>query len=348
MSGAPLVETSYFDTSALSVEDRFRTWREAMDVVFEVNPYDDRTRDHYFARVESFLLDDIAINHCALGAQTFKRDITRIARDGVDHYQLHVFLKGSVEMVCGGREVSAGVGDFVNLDHSETFASSTTDYEIINVFIPRRRLAPLLRAPDCTHGLVFDSRTGSGRLLRDYVLALNKAVAEISLAQAPQAAEALVQLAAMALNGVALDTADPPAVADHALLLNAQVFIKNNLSRPDLGPESLALALGLSRARLYRVFAACGGVMEFIREMRLRRAFTDLISPRHLHRHIAQIAYDWGFKDPAHFSRLFKARFGVSPRDAREQGARVMRDFSHPQVLPEGDTKYAYWIANIS
>jgi AraC-like DNA-binding protein len=28
---------------------------------------------------------------------------------------------------------------------------------------------------------------------------------------------------------------------------------------------------------------------------------------------ITQIAYDWGFKDPAHFSRAFKMRYGRSP-----------------------------------
>jgi len=342
------IETSYFDTGVLAVSDRFATWRESIDVLFEVNPYDEQTRDRYFARVNSFLLDDIAINHCQLGAQTYTRDAARIARDGLDHYQLHVYLSGSIDMVCGGREVSAKVGDFVNLDHAETFSSRTTDYEILNVFIPRRRLAPLLHSPDSTHGAVFDSQTSSGRLLRDYVIALHKAAGDITVAQAPNAAEALVQLAALALNGVDLKSGEPPASTDHALMLKAQVFIKENLHKHELGPSFIASSLGLSRARLYRVFAPCGGIAEYIREMRLRRAFTDLISPRLIHKQVAQIAYEWGFKDPAHFSRLFRQRFGGNPSEVREAGANAAANQAGSSELPFGDTKYAFWIANLS
>lgn len=343
-----LIETSRFDTAALPGPERFKAWRESMDVIFEVNPYNDATRDRFFARVDSFLLDDIAINHCRLGAQTFQRDAARIARDGIDHYQLHVFLRGSVEMRCGGRAVSAETGDFVNLDHGETFASRTTDYEILNLFIPRRRLAPLLHSPDHTHGVVFDSLNGAGRLLRDYAVALNRAASEITLEQAPLAAEALVQLGAMALNGVRIDERDPPARADHALLLKAQLFIKDRLKEPELGPGLVAEGLGLSRARLYRVFAPCGGVAEYIREMRLRRAFTDLLAPGRLDLQIGQIAWQWGFKSPAHFSRAFKARFGTWPREIREAGAETAAGGHGVTRLAAGDTKYAFWIANIA
>lgn len=342
------IETSHFDTDALPVAERFATWRQSMDVVFEVNAYDDATRDRYSAKVNSFLLDDVAINHCRLGAQTFRRDAARIARDGLDHYQLHVFLKGSVEMDCGGRAASAKAGDFVNLDHGETFTSRTTDYEIINLFIPRRRLAPLLNHPDSTHGAVFGSTSGSGRLLCDYVISLNRAARAITLDQAPLAAEALIQLAALALNGAVIDPRDPPARADHALLLKAQLFIKDNLHCLDLGPDLVAAALGLSRARLYRIFAPCGGVAEYTRGMRLRRAFSDLASPRHLHRQVSQIAYNLGFKDPAYFSRVFKARFGAWPSEVRETGARAASPAGLPRALAAGDTKYAFWIEIIA
>ena len=194
------LETSHFDTARLPMVERFSAWRESMDVVFDVSAHDESTRDDFSARVDSVLLDDIAINHCRLSAQTLRRDPARIARDGLDHYQLHVFLAGSVEMECGGRVVNARPGDFVNLDHGEPVCSRTTDYEIVNLFIPRRRLGPLLYTPDSLHGVVFDSRSGAGRLLRDYVTSLNRAAREITLDQASQAAEALTQLAALALN----------------------------------------------------------------------------------------------------------------------------------------------------
>jgi AraC-like DNA-binding protein len=32
---------------------------------------------------------------------------------------------------------------------------------------------------------------------------------------------------------------------------------------------------------------------------------------------VAAVGARWGYPDPAHFSRLFKASFGLSPRDYR-------------------------------
>jgi AraC-like DNA-binding protein len=42
-----------------------------------------------------------------------------------------------------------------------------------------------------------------------------------------------------------------------------------------------------------------------------------LLSPQHSHRSIAELAYQVGFSHPSHFSRLFKRRFGMTPRDLR-------------------------------
>jgi AraC-like DNA-binding protein len=35
---------------------------------------------------------------------------------------------------------------------------------------------------------------------------------------------------------------------------------------------------------------------------------------------VTKIAYRVGFKDPSHFTRRFKARFGVSPNEFRRSG----------------------------
>ncbi len=37
-------------------------------------------------------------------------------------------------------------------------------------------------------------------------------------------------------------------------------------------------------------------------------------------RSISRIAEEWGFTDPPAFSRAFRHEFGVSPREAREEG----------------------------
>lgn len=343
-----VIERSHFDTQLMAPGEGFQSWREEIGVVFDVSSYDENTEARFQASVDSLLLDDISINHCRLGAMKFDRSTSKIALDGLDHYQLHIYLGGSVDMTIGGRSVTAKKGDFVNLDLAEIFHSETTDYEILNIFIPRRRLASRLSNPDATHGMVFDGVSGPGRMLADYVVSLYQSASELTKSEAVGAAEALVQLAALALNRAQIDETDPPEATNHALLLRAQSYIKQNLNDPELNPGGIAMAIGISRARLYRVFSAGAGVAEYIREMRLRRAFTDLISPRTAHLQIAQIAYIWGFKDPGHFSRLFKVRFNAHPRDVREMGGEA----AMAQLLDKNDgavdTKFAFWISSIA
>ena len=127
----------------------------------------------------------------------------------------------------------------------------------------------------------------------------------------------LLDLVALAFNNVAKPEKNLPEESHLSALLSAQTFIRDRLHEPGLSPASIASALGTSRSNLYRMFEEHGGVAGYIREQRLRRCMTELISPHHAHRHIAEIAYAWGFSDPQNFARLFKRRFGRSPSEMR-------------------------------
>ncbi len=56
-----------------------------------------------------------------------------------------------------------------------------------------------------------------------------------------------------------------------------------------------------------------------IRRFRLDRCREELEDRRQRARSITEIAFRWGFNDSAHFSRVFKARFGMSPRAVRRR-----------------------------
>ncbi|MEU9872377.1 helix-turn-helix transcriptional regulator [Actinomadura sp. NPDC048021] len=58
-------------------------------------------------------------------------------------------------------------------------------------------------------------------------------------------------------------------------------------------------------------------VSAWIRERRLEHCRRDLRDPLQLHRPVSAIAAGWGFVDAAHFSRLFKAAYGATPREYR-------------------------------
>lgn len=99
-------------------------------------------------------------------------------------------------------------------------------------------------------------------------------------------------------------------------------YLLMHLRDPDLSMPQAAAAMGIS-ARYARQLLADEqtSFRSYIQGQRLDRCRRDLTDPRHATRNVGDVAFAWGFNDLAHFSRIFKQRFGVSPRDCRNGGA---------------------------
>ncbi len=59
----------------------------------------------------------------------------------------------------------------------------------------------------------------------------------------------------------------------------------------------------------------------YILARRLERCRADLASPLCRQLSISEICFRWGFNGSAHFSRVFRDRFGASPREFRRATA---------------------------
>lgn len=102
--------------------------------------------------------------------------------------------------------------------------------------------------------------------------------------------------------------------------LQVERFIDANLDDPSLDPDRIAAALYISRRSLYLLLRGDGaGVAGLIRSRRLARAHSVLADRSSRHRSIAEIAASVGFTSASHFSRVFRAEFGESPRDVRSR-----------------------------
>ena len=74
---------------------------------------------------------------------------------------------------------------------------------------------------------------------------------------------------------------------------------------------------------LHRLFEGTGtSVAALIRTGRLERCFRELADPRLRHLTVRQVAACCGFRDPAHFSRAFRAAYGLSPAEHRDRAER--------------------------
>lgn len=91
-------------------------------------------------------------------------------------------------------------------------------------------------------------------------------------------------------------------------------FVLDRLRDPELSVSMIASELGLSPRYVHKLFERQPQqVMQWAMQQRLQACRRDIASRGA--RAIADIAFDWGFSSPAHFSRAFKRQFGVRPSD---------------------------------
>ncbi len=122
----------------------------------------------------------------------------------------------------------------------------------------------------------------------------------------------------------------PPIAAPRRRQIESRIerFIEDHLGDAALTPSAIAGAMGISVRHLHRVFAVRGRTLgTWVRERRLERCWSD-ISDQRSSASITEVAFSWGFSDSAHFSRCFRRRFGMSPREFR---ARSRRNAGEPR-----------------
>jgi len=248
-----------------------------------------------------------------------QRDAREISADGRDQYFLLVRLAG-VEMLSQlHRTISFGPGSFSLISSSEPIIHRSIGAgELLYFGMPRKFVDQRLVCGEqicirphenCTKGL--------SKLAFETVVALYKNARDMSDTEFLKSSQLAADLVLFALSEFA-DMASGETPVRTANLLRAKRIIRRRMAEPDLTPSDIANSSGLSLSYLHELFHDSNdgvSVAQYLKNERLKRAREILASPtRHLYS-ITRIAFDCGFTNLAHFSRSFKAAYGVSPSD---------------------------------
>jgi AraC-like DNA-binding protein len=257
------------------------------------------------------VLGDVA----AEAAQTVTRTAVDIGRERTGLCKISYQLEGRSVLVQHGRRRVLTPGELAVYDVDAPYAiENDAGFRTLVLMVPRRLLDLDDRGIAAAIGLRLSERDGLGRLAGPFLRELAERPDHLAGPCGGRTARTLMDLVAAAVVEKYRETRpDTP-------LQRVVEWLEAHLQDPDLSPGTIAAANFISTRRLHELFRDGGTtVSAWVRRRRLERSRRDLENPRLAGETIAAVARRWGFVDPAHFSRSFRAEFGVSPRQHREE-----------------------------
>jgi AraC-like DNA-binding protein len=268
---------------------------------------------------EPLQIDATLVELPGLGLLSGRRSALRSDfADGADRL---IFSLGSNALAKQfGREIALQAGEAIALSGAD-WGSLTTLRKgpLATLVFPQAALVPLLKDVGTCCARRIPSNSPALRLLLGYLNVLHASGAMNAAALQPLAVAHIYDLAAMALG--ASREAEEMARSRGVRAARLQAIKTDILGNVggELSVGDFASRHRMSPRYLRMLFEGEGtSFSEFVREERLQRAHSRLLSRRFDRLRISEIAYEVGFNDLSYFNRAFRRRFGHSPGEIRK------------------------------
>ncbi|MET0929481.1 MAG: helix-turn-helix domain-containing protein, partial [Aeromicrobium sp.] len=255
------------------------------------------------------------------------------ARQARSDHEPNIFFAvqgaGTSRVSQGDRQVVLRPGDMTVYDTTRPYAITNVGLTELHYFqVPRSVLALPERTLDEVLGVRISADNNPLAAVASPFLA---SLGHGDVLDRPRAAELVAAPAIELLRAVIAAHVDDTDLAreplDASLALRVRRHIAAHLRDRDMSTESIAAAHHVSPRHLYNVMARDGlRLHEFIRQQRLEACRRELRDPARAHLAVATIGAHWGFVDPSHFGRVFKAAYGMTPHEWRTGDRRDQDD----------------------
>ncbi|WP_430387867.1 helix-turn-helix domain-containing protein [Dyella sp. 20L07] len=306
-----------FDSSESEPRDAFTRYCELYSGGSDV----ERTIDPFFARVRSWRLDRTLLFEREYGGVRHRRR-ERVAQDGFDHFVLHHVVSGELIGGPDGAAIPVAAGETLLLDTSEPMESGARAVGLITVALAREAVRAAVGNLDGLHGRKIGAQEGA--LLSALLRALVGQASHLPPGAKAAVTRTLVDLLSVAINPASSGKRSDFYRLEYVRREAAQRLIESRLGDRDFSVQDIINETGISRASLYRLFEAQGGVARFIQLRRLQQLRERLDDRAFDGQSLAELASILGFSGESHASRLFKQAFGMAPgayRTASIRGA---------------------------
>ncbi|MDX3697405.1 helix-turn-helix domain-containing protein [Streptomyces europaeiscabiei] len=304
-------------TDSVPPDDRLSYWHDAVQRTFVPLDVTTPRNTPFSGSVATEGLGQLRISTVNADRELVRRTKRLIAESPDEYMLLGLQTRGSGVVVQDERTAVLSPGQLALYDTTRPYTLDFPGrFETVVFQMPRRALG----IPESDLRRITGVTIAPDQGLAGMVVPLLSKVATEAGIYRPEIGEMLARnitdlLATLVTECLGRGTASLDA-ARQTLLLRIRAFIDARLADPALSAEAVAAAHHISVRHLQRLFQAEGTtVSEWIRRRRLEACRRELGRPRRTRPAVAAVAQRWGFVSPAHFSRAFRAFYGMSPRE---------------------------------
>ena len=253
--------------------------------------------------------------------QSFRRTQTHIRQDATDITVFWFVSRGHITFSHQSEAAEVGKGDMLItksltpffMDHQTDDAS---EYEVYQVIVPTHALKGVL-ADDVLSGVVLPASTPEIILVKQIVTYLFEANVSSSTSGHQPLIDSALGLLGRALGKCEYALPTKKSISDDRFY-DIERFINAHISNPNLNMEMVSEGCGISLRYTFHLLKSRGQPFSsLVWGRRLKMAANLIGSFGSSEMLISEIAYRTGFKSAAHFSRLFKRTYKLSPSEYR-------------------------------
>lgn len=304
-----------FSTDQYDQAARYAAWRDAICDVYVHVDVKATDPDRYRGFIREAKFGEVVLTDILLSEQRIRRNNRHIAQLDKECYYIQLVQRGNISVLqCGEthRSNPARGAIFSAADQYELHGHG--EVRALYLELPRDEFArrfPRERIPVVAS---INTTQGLGRITTEFCAALATESAKVEADSRVQLGGQLMDMLALTLLSAEGDIPALEGSVMHARLRSVQQWIDAHVKDPDLSLERVAAANGMSLRYLHLLFERSEmSASEWIWSRRLQLCYDAIAKADG--RSITAIAFDHGFSSSAHFSTMFRRKYGMSPRE---------------------------------
>lgn len=272
----------------------------------------------FFGDMKMRHLGGLRLLYCDCETCYGKRTSSEIKNSDGEYFGLLYIYEGSEIVSYKDQIIKLGKGSFMLWDSTKPIEFKLLSRtKKVTLLVPQDRLRIQLPQVEEHIWKSIDFSKGLGAVTASHIATLGNEANSIDKGTGYSVVDLTLELITTCLQA---NISRPASKARQDIFDEIKSFILKNLELPGIGPCMIADKFSISTRYLHLLFAEKGiSVSHWILDQRLEQCRRQLVHTDHYRRSITNIAFQWGFNDSAHFCKVFKKKYGITPSEYQKR-----------------------------